>query len=134
MPIQVVVYEDTLRVGTVKYCMSQPLRAALEGRDPSLGFNAENGMEAFYDIIQAHFCENNTAILAEVKNWMSDTALGRNRSTLTARKVAPGGAGAISGTLQIDALQGLLPKLEELVTRAVISETCASSIGEVKAV
>ncbi|KAL7542465.1 hypothetical protein ACHAXR_011803 [Thalassiosira sp. AJA248-18] len=134
VPLQVILYEDVLRVGTVRYAMSQPLRWSMTegGRGDSttsmMSGNIKNGMEAFGDIIQAHFYENKTAILAEVRNWMSDSALGRSRSkalssSISRRGVAGGGVGG--GALQIDALKDLLPKLEELLSKAVMPQ-CSS--------
>lgn len=119
VPNRVVLYEDVLRVGTVKCAMIQPLRAALN-TSSGAGISEDAGA-TFGDIIQAHFCENKTAILAEVRGWMDDLALGRKRDMETTPgrgndKQAKKG----KGTLQIDALKVFLPKLEELLGRASI--------------
>ena len=110
----VIMYEDALRVGTAKYAMLQPLRWS---SDKSAMSNA-NELEAFRHIVQAHFCENRTAILAEVRNWMSDSALGRNRSKVLEPIKGSMGTKGVPRTFQIDALQDLLPKLEEVLSKA----------------
>mmetsp|Transcript_19213 Transcript_19213/g.41635 ORF Transcript_19213/g.41635 Transcript_19213/m.41635 type:complete len:1158 (-) Transcript_19213:1600-5073(-) len=115
VPIQVVLYEDVLRVGTVKYAMVQSLKWALEGS------MSKHGLEAFSEIIQAHFCENRSSILEEVRNWTCDCSLGRNRSKaleFRQQRRSLTIPGANKDTLQIDALQGLLPKLKELLSKA----------------
>jgi len=117
VPLQVILYEDVLRVGTAKYAMVQPLKWSL---DTSMSTMGKTGLEAFGEIVRAHFFENRIAILAEVRNWMSDHALGRNRSKAlekSARGIDKNVSGS-TGTLQIDALQALLPKLEELLSKA----------------
>ncbi|KAL9186499.1 hypothetical protein ACHAXT_005737 [Thalassiosira profunda] len=113
LPLEVILYEDVLRVGTVKFAMAQHLRQALEGTSSGV----KSGLEPFSEIILAHFGENRTSILAEVRNWMDDVALGRNRSKALGKN-AKG-----SGVLQIDSLRNLLPKLEALLDRASVPQS-----------
>eukprot|EP00581_Thalassiosira_minuscula_P008299 CAMPEP_0183702758 /NCGR_PEP_ID=MMETSP0737-20130205/759_1 /TAXON_ID=385413 /ORGANISM="Thalassiosira miniscula, Strain CCMP1093" /LENGTH=1186 /DNA_ID=CAMNT_0025929429 /DNA_START=37 /DNA_END=3598 /DNA_ORIENTATION=+ len=123
VPLQVVLYEDVLRVGTARHAMISPLKSSLDER--SMG---RTGLEAFGDIVRAHFCENRAAILAEVKHWMSDHAFGRDRTkALDAKFRGMGGQGGNKGALQIDALQTLLPKLEDLLNKASIQEYSGGS-------
>lgn len=113
VPLKVILYEDVLRVGTARYAVAQPLKEALDGKRSAAAMG-RTGLEAFGDIVRAHFCENRDAVLAEVKNWMSDHALGRDREKALGR--------APAGTLPIDALQGLLPKLEALLSKASVPQ------------
>mmetsp|Transcript_17481 Transcript_17481/g.42509 ORF Transcript_17481/g.42509 Transcript_17481/m.42509 type:complete len:1170 (+) Transcript_17481:127-3636(+) len=97
IPQQVVLYEDKLRTGTAKYAMNQHLGWSM------FGSKSKTGLEPFYDIIQAHFCENREAIHFEVRNWMNDYAYGRNRSDGTSKAI-----------FAIDELSKVLPRLESL--------------------
>mmetsp|Transcript_24084 Transcript_24084/g.43359 ORF Transcript_24084/g.43359 Transcript_24084/m.43359 type:complete len:812 (+) Transcript_24084:980-3415(+) len=153
VPLRVVLYEDALRVGTARYAMMQPLEWSLRGRiiddakrcattmGSAMGSATSTGLEAFDEIVRAHFCENKMAILAEVRNWMSDAALGRNRSKALGQRISDirgqatssmsgndGKAG--STTLQIDALRGLLPKLEELLSKASLPRDRGSRVED----
>jgi ubiquitin-protein ligase len=99
LPAEVVLYEDEIRVGTVKYAMIQALEASFNPSNTSY-----NWLRPFFDIIQAHFYRNQVDILTEVQSWTSDGVLGRNRSELAEKGVS---------ALPIDSLEkSLLPKLE----------------------
>ncbi|CAB9503244.1 (E3-independent) E2 ubiquitin-conjugating enzyme UBE2O [Seminavis robusta] len=104
VPPEVVIFEDLIRVGTTKYGMIQPLKAACRILQDEEGSKKKDAMfRAFGEIIQAHFAQNREAVLAEVRMWMSDYAYSRNRNV-------------IKGSLSIDQLQTLLPKLEEVLS------------------
>jgi len=118
----VIVQEDTMRVGSVEYAMIQPLRWSLDGSS-----GGTTGLEAFGEIIKAHFHENRAAIIAEVRNWGSDQSLGRNRSQALLADYRS------KGTLEIDRLQDLLPQLEELLNRTTVAKyTCDDGDEDMK--
>lgn len=125
VPMKVILYEDELRVGAVKFAMHQHLRWALEGSKNT------NGLETFSDIIQAHFWENRSSVLAEVRTWMSDVALGRNRDHGDMRKagykLGDGNNKTSKKAMRIDDLQALLPKLEALLDKNCMPATTASA-------
>ena len=101
VPLNVVLFEDKIRIGTARYAMLETLKYALTPR--------KNGsLEAFAPIIQAHFKESADTILIEVRSWTNDSALGRDRSNADQMK------------FPIDCLQALLPKLESLLSKVSI--------------
>ena len=117
LPQNVILSEDEMRVGTVKFAMIQPLGWALDNKHP-LDL-PKNSLESFREIIQAHFCENRTSVLAEVRDWSSDLATGRNRKeALQCRRPGQGG----KKTLKIDELKDSLPKLEELLSKVTMPQ------------
>lgn len=104
VPIKVVLYEDELRVGTVKYAMLDPLVSCAT-------FAEQKGndlWQPFLSVIRAHFSSNRHDIVIEVRKWMSDQALGRNRSFDS------------SASFTIDQLRALVPKLEERLSRVAM--------------
>ena len=105
VPQEVVLYEDNLRVGTVKYCMLEPLSMVMTASVASSSGKKANMWDPFASIIQAHFATNHLEIVAEVRKWMSDHTLGRNRSTDPMEDEPQ--------AFIIDQLQKLLPKLEK---------------------
>lgn len=119
VPPHVVQYEDGVRLATVKYAMAQPLRRALEKKKP----HGDDGLEAFGDVVRAHFYENRTAIVFEIRGWMDDLALGRTReaSATLGRDQTPKKGAVVAS--QMDKLVVLLPTLEELLARAAIPES-----------
>ena len=136
VPIEVILYEDVLRVGTVKHAIVQPIKSSLE--KSTLMTSSNDGLEAFSDIILAHFYENRTSVLEEVRSWSDDDALGRNRSQAHAfgqrrnkalgHGLSGGGGGGGKGTvLQIDELKPLLPKLEKLLAKISMPQSSSST-------
>mmetsp|Transcript_27180 Transcript_27180/g.61949 ORF Transcript_27180/g.61949 Transcript_27180/m.61949 type:complete len:1130 (-) Transcript_27180:90-3479(-) len=111
LPLNVVMFEDKIRIGTARYAMLEPLKYALTPR--------KNGsLEAFASIIQAHFKESAEAILVEVRSWTNDSALGRDRSNAEQMK------------FPIDSLIVLLPKLENLLSKvSILSDRSSASSG-----
>jgi ubiquitin-protein ligase len=107
VPAQVNDYEDDIRFGTVKYAMIQSLQAAVS--TPS---NSNRWLQPFKEIIQAHFYQNRDAVLQEVRMWISDDMLGRDRTKLYRAQGAK---------LSIDVLENtLLPKLVNLLRNVVM--------------
>ena len=136
VPIEVILYEDVLRVGTVKHAIVHPIKLSLE--KSTLMTSSNDGLEAFSDIILAHFYENRTSVLEEVRSWSDDDALGRNRSQAHAfgqrrnkalgHGLSGGGGGGGKGTvLQIDELKPLLPKLEKLLAKISMPQSSSST-------
>ena len=100
-----VLYEDKLRIGTIRYTMMEPMKASSCRRKLD---NDKDMWQPFYPIIQAHFSTNRDAILTEVQKWRQDSLMGRDRS------VANGNAG-----LSIDELNHLFPKLQTQLSKMV---------------
>ena len=136
VPIEVILYEDVLRVGTVKHAIVQPIKSSLA--KSALITSSNDGLGAFSDIILAHFYENRNSVLEEVRSWSDDDVLGRNRSQAYAvgqrrnkalgHGLSGGGDGGGKGiVLQIDELKPLLPKLEKLLAKIAMPQSSIST-------
>jgi len=117
VPLRVILYEDALRVGSVKFSMIQMLEWSLESTK-----NSNNTLEAFGLIIQAHFHENSHCVRAEVESWISEQALERKYKEAL-QKDTKG-----TDTLVIDELHGLLPKLEGLLSKVTMTQYIDSTL------
>jgi hypothetical protein len=103
VPQKVVLYEDQIRVGTVKYALLDILNGTV-GRDSKA--SSRKYLQPFVQPVQAHFCQNGSQIFSEVQSWLSDTQLGRKRENNNA-------------SLPIDEVNILLPKLKNLLSSVV---------------
>jgi len=133
VPLQVVLYEDVLRVGTVKHAIVEPIKSSLQRSTLSKMSSSTNNLDAFGNIIQAHFYENRQSILTEVRTWTDDNALGRNRNSSKANAIGQRSASLLvqtlpgsGGVFQIDQLQPLLPKLESLLSKVSMPKQSSS--------
>ena len=103
IPIQVILYEDELRVGTLKYAIMEPLTFSLdESAEEQVSF-----WSPFRKIIQGHFYQNRENVVRAVKSWLSDEICGRDRK----QAMAFG-----SSQVKIDTCKALLPKLQACLT------------------
>ena len=133
VPLQVVLYEDVLRVGTVKHAIIEPIKSSLQRSTLSKMSSSTNNLDAFSNIIQAHFYENRQSILTEVRTWSDDNALGRNRNSSKANAIGQRSASLLGqslgsgGVFQIDQLQPLLPKLESLLNKVSMPKQSSSA-------
>lgn len=132
VPLQVVLYEDVLRVGTVKHAIIEPIKSSLQRSTLSKMSSSTNNLDAFGNIIQAHFYENRQSILTEVRTWSDDNSLGRNRNSSKANAIGQQSASLLGqslgsgGVFQIDQLQPLLPKLESLLSKVSMPKQSSS--------
>jgi len=132
VPLQVVLYEDVLRVGTVKHAIIEPIKSSLQRSTLSKMSSSTNNLDAFGNIIQAHFYENRQSILTEVRTWSDDNALGRNRNSTKANAIGQRSASLLGqslgsgGVFHIDQLQPLLPKLESLLSKVSMPKQSSS--------
>jgi hypothetical protein len=117
IPINVVLYENNIRVGTVKYAMIQPLQASTAVVDPN---GNQKWILPISNIIQMHFLRNASEILQEVRSWTSDGVYDRDRSKVPQQS-----------TLPIDTLETtLFPKLEMLLKQAAVRAPLAPPVAE----
>jgi len=135
VPLQVVLYEDVLRVGTVKHAIVEPIKSSLHRSTLTKMSSGTNNLDAFSNIIQAHFYENRQSILTEVRTWTDDNALGRNRNSSKAVAIGQRSASLLGqslsgsgGVFHIDQLQPLLPKLESLLSKVSMPKQQISSV------
>jgi len=132
VPLQVVLYEDVLRVGTVKHAIIEPIKSSLQRSALTKMSSSTNNLDAFGNIIQAHFYENRQFILTEVRTWSDDNALGRNRNSSKANAIGQRSASLLGqslgsgGVFQIDQLQPLLPKIESLLSKISMPKQSSS--------
>jgi hypothetical protein len=76
IPLHVVLYEDEIRVSTVKYAMID----ALEQCSKRTSF-----WYPFKNVIEAHFYQNKARIVFEIEKWLCDETVGRDRQLAMAQ-------------------------------------------------
>lgn len=79
LPHQAWVYEDKIRVGTVRYAMLEPLEIVLMGNTKAKVKPSLLHLLPFIDILRAHFYHNSDGILSSVAAWIHSS----RPSTLT---------------------------------------------------
>lgn len=67
---EVWLYEDTIRLGSIRFAMIEPLLLAAKVGNSRLKPSIKN-LEPFEDVIKAHFFHNGNATLAAVVEWLN---------------------------------------------------------------
>mmetsp|Transcript_14133 Transcript_14133/g.34011 ORF Transcript_14133/g.34011 Transcript_14133/m.34011 type:complete len:416 (-) Transcript_14133:275-1522(-) len=102
IPLHVVLYEDEIRVSTVKYAMID----AIDKKDVTTSF-----WHPFKDVVEAHFHQNKNRIVFEIEKWLSDDTVGRDRQLAKVQYRAT--------QLMIDKVQSSLPELKRRIDNIV---------------